>query len=285
MVYCRDLADGLRNVTGSWYLSPEQHGKEFVLATLLFAVVLFTVLPWLRQHTNDDRRTDVVRPPLALRIVAFANVLVLLIYKIVGYPGKLLMMLMPCNANWLMLFVLSWYPWIGGRTSHVICQLTIVMAPLAFVAIATPDLSDLLLPLEIPHFYISHTLLPLYPLYFLLSGRVSTLPRDDGSGKRESFAKNFLKWHAVNCALFGAAYFTIVTPLSIVTGINLNYMLQPPLGTGVEGTGYRVEVARTICLVFAGTRLFVVLVESASRRLIGSLFQAEKSNQGKTKSA
>lgn len=277
VTYCKDLVDGLRQVTGSWYLNPEQHAKEWIVTTLLCVITLVTVVPRLQHHTTKTSETNseyVLRPPLVLRVIALANVLVLFVYKILGYPGKILMFFMPCNLNWLMLLALSWYPYLGCRTSHVLSQMAITMSPLAVVALATPDLSDLLLPLEIPHFFASHVLLLVYPLYFVMSGRITTLPHSN----KESFLANFWKWHLVGSAIFAMAYYTFITPLSIVTGLNLNYMLNPPRGMGIGGSGYRSQVSAQIFAGFFATRALFALGEAVTRRVTNKPFQAKGSS-------
>lgn len=175
------------------------------------------------------------------------------------------MCLMPCNVNWIMLFVLSYFPNLSLNASNIIIQLLIPLMGLAVVAVAEPDLSDMVLPFEIPYFFLHHTLLPMFPIYFLCTGKTTTLPLPQSN---VSVIEHFLKWWFLSCTMFGFFFVTIVTPLSLYSGLNLNYMTSPPPGAeeaGVNGENYRLQSAGVCAFVFFIVRIVVTLIEAFVR--------------------
>ena len=236
---CRDLPDevGLRGVISSWYLSPERHVVEMAIVTVICLVVLST-LRMPRISANNKNADNLQYPPL-LRLIIGACFVLQIVYKLAGYPGKLYMMLMPCNTIWIMHFLHAFLPGLSANSRHVLSQLSITYVGLPVVAIATPDLSDLTLPFEVEYFFINHAFLLVFPIYWVSSGRVSLLP---STNKNETTLGNFAMWYAFACACFALFYFALVTPVAIYSGINLNYMLSPPPNPGdvVSGPNFRL---------------------------------------------
>jgi hypothetical protein len=61
---------------------------------------------------------------------------------------------------------------------------------------------------------------------------------------------------ATSCAFFGLFYFTVVSFLAILSGLNLNYMLHPPPAHDVViGEWYRFYSIGVVSLLFALSRL------------------------------
>ena len=219
-----------------------------------------------RKLTNSTK-SDAIRPPYILRVISAISIILLIIYKVAGYEGKICFMLMPCNVNWIMTFVLSYYPYLTLKTSYFLCQLLIPLMVLAFVALAEPDLGDLKLPFEIPHFFLSHALLPIYPIYLLYRGDISTLPYP---GSTSTYIGNFVGWWLFSCSAFLFFYFTIVSPLALYTGMNLNYMTNPPNGAdemGVSGQNYRILSTGIVAFAFFITNALVTIMEGVVRFL------------------
>ena len=100
--------------------------------------------------------------------------------------------------------------------------------------------------MEVPFFFLMHYALIAYPIYFLRSGRVSVLPFNN-----DSLVSNFLKWWVLASAFFGLFYFGVAAPLSIVFGINLNYMLSPPPNPGDMVSGPNFRLQSTLCCAAA----------------------------------
>ena len=182
-------------------------------------------------------------------------------------------MLMPCNVLWCLAMFLCFYPNLSNRTSNIIYQLWISYAGLAFVALATPDLSDLVVWGEVTFFFASHFFLLFFPVYFIaINPKISLLP-DKNSG--ETLMASMFKWFLLSCSCFALLYFAIVAPVGIASGFNLNYMLHPPPNPGdvVSGPNFRVLSIGCCAFLFFIMRLLALVMEVSIRAM----------GQGKTK--
>lgn len=107
------------------------------------------------------------------------------------------------------------------------------------------------------------------PCYYIYSGNLTTLTIE-----KETKSTSFLKWWLLSCALFAIYYYTAVTPIAIVTGLNLNYMLSPPPlpVDWVQGNSYRLLSTVICAFAFFVMRLFVTIIEVVSRNAVSSAF-------------
>ena len=272
---CRDLPDevGLRGVISSWYLSPEQHVAEMTIVTVICIALLSTLR--VPRISTTNTKDNLQYPPL-LRLLIGGCFVLQIVYKLAGYPGKLYMMLMPCNTIWIMHFVHAFLPGLSTNSRHVLSQLSITYFGLPVVAIATPDLSDLTLPFEVEYFFINHALLLVFPIYWVSSGRVSMLPSNN---KNETTLGNFAKWYAFACACFALFYFALVTPVAIYSGINLNYMLSPPPNPGnvVSGPNFRLMSIGCCATLFFLFRLAALCAEAIATAIMTRVRGTSKS--------
>jgi len=253
VVYCRDLMEGHRAMVGSWYIHPERHVIECVAFVAVSSMIIRGVQPALSRYPED--RANDLNPPLLVKIVTSFIYACQLAYKLSGYPGKILMMGMPCNVIWTMYMALCFLS-LRPQTMHVMYLLLVPFSVLAIVAVATPDTSDITMWMEVPFFFFMHYALIAYPLYFLLSGRISVLSFLGGNG---DMATNFLRWWTLACAYFGLFYFGAAVPLSLVHGINLNYMLSPPPTPGdlLSGPNFRLFSTFAVAVAFFLAQLMV----------------------------
>ncbi|KAK1744163.1 hypothetical protein QTG54_004696 [Skeletonema marinoi] len=180
VVYCKDLPDGLR--------------------------AMAIAIP----KSNATKLT----PPLSIKVTTFIIYVCQLIYKLNGYPGKVLFMAMPCNVLWTMWFSLCFLP-MSVQTMHIMYQLIVPYTSLAIVAVATPDTSDLTMFME--------------------------------EASKDGLVLNFMKWWMLACAYFALFYFGVAVPLSLKYGINLNYMLSPPPNPGDMVSGPNFRLQSTMC--------------------------------------
>lgn len=255
VTYCNDLPEGQRAMVGSWYLHPERHIIEYIVYVTISLVIIRMILPTLSQYptTKTNNKVLSMKPPLWMKITTFFIYTIQLIYKLNGYPGKILFMAMPCNVLWTMWATLCFVP-LQSQTLHIMHQLIIPYTSLAIVAVATPDTSDLTMYMEVPFFFGMHIALILYPLYFLQSGRVSVYPLPSNNNNKDrkyvtndGLVRNFIKYWLLACAYFAAFYFGIATPLSLKYGLNLNYMLSPPPNPGDMVSGPNFRLQSTLC--------------------------------------
>jgi len=234
VVYCESLPHGQRGIIGSWYLDPQRHVIEYVAISMICFAVMRAVLPTIVKYPGKN--APKLNPPNALKLLTLVTFIVQVIYKTKGYRGKILFMLMPCNVLWMMYFAICFLP-LKTQTVHIMYQLMIPYMILPVVAVATPDLSDLVMWLEDTFFFASHYALIAYPMYLVGTGRIVILPET-----HEGLVSSFFKWWLLSCAMFGFFYFGIVTPVAILSGFNLNYMLNPPPNPGdvVSGPDFRL---------------------------------------------
>ncbi|KAL7473479.1 hypothetical protein ACHAXS_013952 [Conticribra weissflogii] len=227
------------------YLTPERHIVEYILAVIISSTMIRALLPKLPRYPDD--KADNLTPPIFIKIPTGVIVLSQLIYKISGYPGKVLFIFMPCNVMWTMWAFLCFWPNLNAQTMHILYQLIVPYSGLAVAAVATPDTSDLTMWGEVPFFFLMHYTLIIYTIYFLSSGKVTVLPI---IGSNDNMVGNFLKWWAFTCACFAFFYFGIATPLSLIYGLNVNYMLHPPPTPGdiISGQNFRLQ-STLVCAV------------------------------------
>ena len=258
VIYCRDLPPGQRGVVGSWYIHPERHVLESIGTIVVSFSIILRILPTLSKYPENQH--DNLNPPLLVRIATFIFFTCQIIYKSTGYPGKILFMAMPCNIVWIMWAALCFLP-LKTQTMHIMYQLIVPYTSLAIVAVATPDTTDLTMWMEVPFFFSMHYALIVYPMYFLWSGRISVLSPGDG------LVSNFLNWWALACAFFALFYFGVAAPLSLIFGINLNYMLSPPPTPGdiISGPNFRLQ-STLACAVAFFLLQFLVTIASVFGR-------------------
>lgn len=127
-------------MVGSWYLHPERHVVEYVVAVALSCIIIRRLLPTLSRY--PEAKSDNLMPPIWMKTLTVVIYTSQLAYKINGYPGKILFMLMPCNVLWTIWAALCFLP-LETQTMHIMYQLIIPYTSLSLVAVATPDTSDL----------------------------------------------------------------------------------------------------------------------------------------------
>lgn len=266
VTYCKDLPDGQRAMVGSWYLHPERHVLEYIVYVAISFLLIRTILPTVSQYPRSQASN--LYPPRFIKITTLLIYSCQLIYKINGYPGKLLFMGMPCNVLWTIWMTLCFLP-LAPQTMHIMHQLIIPYTSLAVVAVATPDTSDLAMWMEIPFFFFMHYALIGYVIYFLRWGRISVLPvsYNSSTSNGDGIVLNFIKWWTLACAFFGLFYFGVATPLSLKLGLNLNYMLSPPPTPGdvVAGPNFRFQSTLCCAAVFFFVQFMVTAVEVFGR--------------------
>lgn len=245
IVYCKDLPEGLRAMVGSWYLDPERHVVEYIAFVAISSLIIISLLPRLSRYPQSNATN--LTPPTSIKVTTFIIYVCQLIYKLNGYPGKILFMAMPCNVLWTMWASLCFIP-MAAQTMHVMYQLIVPYTSLAIVAVATPDTSDLTMFLEVPFFFAMHYLLILYPLCLMRTGHISVLPLP---GSKDGLVVNFMKWWVLACAYFAFFYFGVAVPLCLRYGINLNYMLSPPPNPGDMVSGPNFRLQSTMCCAAA----------------------------------
>lgn len=244
---CKDLPPGMAGTVGTWYLDPQQYILEGIVVSLACLGVIRFFLPRLSTIPSHF----VVRHPKGVPLVAAISCLAILYFKYFAYLKKVLYFVMPCNMQWLLTALLCYGP---KNWRPVILELQLSYLGGAFVALAVPDLADLSMFGELEFFFFNHGILPFIPLLYLQNGSFTT---------RTSLATH-IGWWAIACGFFGIFYFTFVTLLAILSGLNLNYMLHPPPGQDLcIGEWFRIYSIGLLSLLFALSRLFGYVLEVA----------------------
>lgn len=235
-------------------------------------IVIMTILPRLSRYQDNSNK---LTPPPLIRTITFFVYSCQLWYKSNGYPGKILFMGMPCNVLWTMWAILCFWPKLSAQTMHIMYQLIVPYSSLAIVAVATPDTSDLVMWMEVPFFFFMHYALIFYPIYLIKIRHISVLPLETST---DGIVSNFLKIWVLACAYFALFYFGVCVPLSLASGLNLNYMLQPPPNPGdmVSGPNFRLKSTFACAAVFFFIQFLATILEFFGRGL-------EKKSAGKSK--
>lgn len=263
VIFCQDLPDGKIGVVGSWFLSPERHAVEMIVFFIFFSSCIGMTYPELVKRTGLA-----VPQPLFIRLITALCTIGTLGYKLAGYRGKVLFFVMPCNVMWSLASVLCFYPNLSAQTSHVLCQGLYAGIGLCFLAIATPDVIDLKLPGEIPFFFFTHYVQFILPIYHAFSGHLTILPVVHNE-KKYGYWEYFINWTVFTAGVFGLFYFCFVSMLSIVSGINLNYMLSPPPTPGDfldDRQDFRVISCLCIFLLFSFTRALGMFIGQLTQK-------------------
>lgn len=262
VILCGNLPLGMRPNIGAYYLHPDRLVAEGIVVTVVASLLLAILVPIVRASQPKNVNTRIQHPKWVPPVTVFCCTMIF-IYKLFAYPSKLFFFTMPCNMQWVLTFALVFGP---ASWQKFLLELGVSYLGGAFVALATPDTSDCTMLGEKEFFFANHMVLPFIPLAYISNGSVTM---------RTPFTKHLL-WWGISCSCFAIFYFTLVTILSVYSGLNLNYMLHPPPGQGlVSGDWYRIASSGLCMLQFALNRGFAYLVE----RMIASARGLDKQKE------
>ena len=239
---------------GAWFLTPEQHVVELLLANLSFLCVayftyqLYTSTPHhsLARQPKKTPPTSQAQQRLAqsppsptlwsyaqVFLLAFSYTL-LLIHK--WREDRLWFLLQPCHVLHLLLLYTTTLPPTSTRAIFLFnLYLHLLFSP--FLGLVAADLSCYTQPLELFNWGLQHVLLLLLPLVALLPP--ASFPLMTG-------VPFFLLSFSIE-VLFHSA---ILTPAALATGYNLNYVLCSPAGILASfGRWYRLVMTGMCALL------------------------------------
>ena len=123
---------------------------------------------------------------------------------------------------------------------------------------------DLVLWMEVQFFFFMHYALIAYPIYLIKIRHISVLPLEHA---KDGVVSNFLKIWILACSYFALFYFGVGVPLSLFSGLNLNYMLHPPPNPGdmVSGPNFRLQSTLACAAVFFFIQFLVTVFEVFGR--------------------
>ncbi|RYG50221.1 hypothetical protein EON67_05685, partial [archaeon] len=169
--------------------------------------------------------------PRALQIADYAQraALVLCYMGTLFYKstllGRVAFLLMPCHLHTKGLLYLS-FTTARSSFNNKLAFIVLCLNWGTWLALALPDTADLKMPLEVPHFWISHILLVTLPATWLLRRRYHI----------------YSSWHGLvaTCAVFDLIAIFPVQILSVLFSRNITYMMMPPKAmAALFGTSYR----------------------------------------------
>lgn len=249
----------------SWFLPPEQVvGEWLVFITIFVGTLCFGApgLVWSRKfHLSSAGRYFVA----VLFLLSLASLLAIVYYKFrafleLGEWFALLYLLQPCHV------LMTGYVFLGYgvlKSSHVTIGKWMTLFHVLFdlqwftwVAIALPDLEALLqrdFLGEYFLFYFEHILLIVLPYLYLgvFEGAKST--------DRRHRALHSLAW-------FGLHHIQVMTPVSLVSGVQINYQTHlPPYALPWFGRWYKTVITLAS---FGMIIAFACIVDPIAKRAI-----------------
>jgi hypothetical protein len=253
-----ELAELLTSVSARdvWFLPAERHVLEFAFFNSLFGALLLVtyasrstrgssssnsnshsgnlgdLTQQRHQQLSSSSQQQTAQPsddrqrlsPIAklLRAVLTLCLCVTIVHKSMG--RKIALMAMPCH------YATAWYLYSLYETSHRRAErafnISVYYLFFTLLAIAMPDLKDLVLPGEILNFWTHHVVLLIVPVYLMASRQYNV----DLSGMY------YLRLAVAYGALF---HFDVMTPAALVSGKNVGYMLTPPPKTPFKDQWFR----------------------------------------------
>lgn len=213
---------------GSWFLSPRQHGAEFVIFNLLIGCFLaYNLRSAYRQAREEFTKTMAVREfskhPMVrvmdwvIIMALVATLLITIYYKV--QRNTYLFLLQPCHMSVLLLLILMLHP--GGENSalrvHFLFNVYLHISWGGMLAIAFPDTRGYSQLLEMEMFWIEHAFLVIVPIYMMLTRRFQVFKPSPNMG-----FTSFL--------MFALYHSFVLASLALASGRNLNYVMNPPPG-------------------------------------------------------
>uniref|UniRef100_A0A7S4N1I1 Uncharacterized protein n=1 Tax=Guillardia theta TaxID=55529 RepID=A0A7S4N1I1_GUITH len=246
------------SIPASWYISPKQTFGELVVWNLFFWTLTYVIF------MRCDFRRRLGLPKHGVRKVTYgdvflgtqvlASLLWVLYYKYL--TNTVVYILQPCHLVSIMLVYLFWCRDIAHGS--LIFSMFTHMNVGTLLALGFPDLTDyrrrgIYPAFSIFNFFVLHVLLAVAPLHFEW---------------QESFPfKKGLFAVTMGFALLGILHWTILLPVSILVGNNINYMMSPPKGPLLWfGDHYRsIQTFGTYLLLLLPGLLFPAMVDLAKR--------------------
>lgn len=241
---------------GLWYLSPEDHAREFILFNFLMILLFYITLrkgnASAREHGNYNRgdndlnnsrfypsqhKTSLQTLPMMLKVYRGILTVCLIVTVLHKWNGnKLPNLLMPCHITTFLLLYSLWS--LNYQRAETVFNVSIYFMFFTWLAIAVPDLRDLNQFGERINFWVHHWILAIIPLHILYT---------------EHYRVNNEEHYYLKLTIcFGIfIHYDVMLIAAIMTGFNVGYMLFPPPGSPFKGVYFRFQLF--ICFVVLGS--------------------------------
>ncbi|KAL1925655.1 uncharacterized protein VTP21DRAFT_538 [Calcarisporiella thermophila] len=224
--------DFTSHMTGGWYLSPRWHAHEFILTNLVFFTLFFWSLSRILRPTSPvsvafsefTPARSLNRTDMLITVLVASSVILTATHKMLG--STLWLMFQPCHMHSMLLAALLLWPQ-PKKHFGVNLVLNVYLHHLwgTLLALAQPDFRGYGQFLEKENFWFEHVAILVLPFYMLYSGRFALFPLS-------------LEFYVFAYTCLGIYHSLILEVSSIVSGININYMLAPPPGKSAYFGGH-----------------------------------------------
>ena len=207
--------DSIEQSLAQWYLSAEQHVFEFILLNLIFVPLTLyffrfphvAMRPARSHYPLSFQRFDLVFGFLSL--LCLLGTVLLKVTK--PDPSlEIFFLFQPCHVLNLLAILMSFAPSKSKLGTYSFNIFLYLMSATVF-AMAFPDMRGRH-PLEIVHFWALHWWLVICPYYF------------ECTSKYDLWTPHFISGFSLNASL----HWSILYPVALLRGINLNYIMNPP---------------------------------------------------------
>jgi hypothetical protein len=206
------LASFSPNPSETLFIDSRIQVVELLVAQVLFGTLLFATFSERRgEKPQPYRRQQLTWLGVVLRTMLTACLLVTLVHKYLAQ--KLAFMFMHCHLV-TACYLYSMYTRDFYKAQKVF-NVAVYWMFFTAMALATPDMRDLVLPGEHLNFWVHHTVLLLVPVYLVASGHYE-LDLRNAFNLRLSFGFG------------GLAHYDLMLPAALVSGRNVGYMLMHP---------------------------------------------------------
>ncbi|KAJ3338145.1 hypothetical protein HDU93_009945 [Gonapodya sp. JEL0774] len=252
-------------LSGSWYLHPARHIKEFFAFNAVFvpAFLYFNGRAWESPQLVREveaKLPTMKRIPVLDEVVfglSAASFGIITVHKC--YRGSLIYLVQPCHMSCLLIMYLIWSD-PKQRKTHTYFNLYVTIMWGAWLALVNPDLRNQTMFLEPEVFWLEHVLVAVVPLLLAINKRFILYP----------FTFDFVM---ASFLLFALYHSVVLSGMAVLTSYNLNYLMHPPIGPlQYFGQNFR-PVMYTFCcvLTFAFRGIFVEGVCRAGTFLVETI--------------
>ncbi|KAI3646479.1 hypothetical protein MP228_009407 [Amoeboaphelidium protococcarum] len=247
------ITDRNSSLKGSWYLSPAQHAIEFVV-TNMFTITTFLYYinkvfnhhAGLEKFISDlgDKAAGTKRSWLERVVHVSLVVTFIMTLKFTYVKGFMLFVLQPCHITNLMYIYLLTLD-TRRKLPHIMFNILLHLSWGILLAVVQPDLRDSHQFMEKHFFWYEHIILLALPIWCMWKKRFYVMP---------------LQMNLALASFLGLAVYhsLILATVSLLSGVNVNYMLKPPIGLlEMFGAFYR-PVMYLFCFALTFLMRFVI---------------------------
>ncbi|XP_017866624.1 PREDICTED: transmembrane protein 164 [Drosophila arizonae] len=209
------------------YMTDRRRWTETALLSVVFIYIMHG--SWKRlAPIRLPPAHEIQKPHSAMRLLLLISMSVIfgieMGFKLAG--GSMIFALNPCHVQTcLQIYLLAAKP-TKVTTALFRIQMSNLNGP--FLAFLFPEVEGRTYPFEQATYWIQHALLYLIPIYILRTGAYTIEDLGD------------FKWSKIGTAFMLFYHFVLLSPLSILTGINLDHMLCAAVSDPFQGQNYRL---------------------------------------------